>query len=904
MKSVFVFVMLTLMTGMVNSQVESGVRIEKYVPLSELASKPSTITFSLFATNDDPQPILSETFEAGAWEWKASSNGNTVAAWLFDATPLGAESSFWYELEADGQRIGEREQFQAPDANNPDISVEGYIETRAGGIKFSDQSIQSTAVDASALQQRVTGSCVAGSSIASINADGTVQCEVDNDSGGDITSITAGNGLSGGGSSGDVTIDADTTVIQSRVTGTCPSGQSIRTVNQNGSVVCETIDSGATPPLCSGTNQALQWDGNQFNCVDIRALGASAGTANGFELTDTQQETWDGFQRTPKTWAEAKAACESLGGRLPIITELYRNNTSNGSSNLSDPSSTSYLWTLIAGANGKHAAVRLSDGSLTNQLNSSSLPYRCVWPDVQDALLTSNNCYSDNGSCENTGLIWNLDAKERPAMEYVNAVNECNFVGASVPSIRDMSEYIHATSKTGSNVWSWTSNIKYWYSSNMGLAGYRWSAMAPDFAFSSPTWGTVLQTSSQYFLRCIGKGTSVGVLPTPSCNGSCFQVDKRRSRLIADSSDRTAADQASAAEACRELGGSLPNGSELVDLIHAGLPNGNNGWLWSSSPVYWYNGGYGYVGFRWSGVGTDEWRPVFSSTTERLPATSSASYRCVWNEALEASPTVCAPGQIQNWDGNQFTCSSSVSGSSGGNANLTEFVDAWGNAWDADQRGATDYATALSVCQSGGGRLPTPTELYRLRANQAVSGVTPIGTASDTAYLWTNIVGSAANAKIGIRVSDGTTTSLGIANSASYRCIWPTTKGNVLAGRSCYAQPSSGCYQADGLRMDDFDRPALPQASASNECAFYGGRLPDQDEFQSLVHSGAHNGSNVWLWLDEPIYWYNNNFGYAIGRWSGIGTNAWAYNSSAGTGSLSNSTTYQAFRCVFSNRMN
>jgi hypothetical protein len=51
-------------------------------------------------------------------------------------------------------------------------------------------------------QNRVTGTCTPPLVIGAINADGTVVCE----SGGDITSVTAGAGLTGGGDSGDVTI--------------------------------------------------------------------------------------------------------------------------------------------------------------------------------------------------------------------------------------------------------------------------------------------------------------------------------------------------------------------------------------------------------------------------------------------------------------------------------------------------------------------------------------------------------------------------------------------------------------------------------------------------------------------------------------------------------------------------
>src|SRR5215212_2329535 len=61
-------------------------------------------------------------------------------------------------------------------------------------------------LQASAFQLALTGSCPLGQYIRVVAQDGTVTCGTDANSGGDITAVTAGNGLAGGGTSGDVSL--------------------------------------------------------------------------------------------------------------------------------------------------------------------------------------------------------------------------------------------------------------------------------------------------------------------------------------------------------------------------------------------------------------------------------------------------------------------------------------------------------------------------------------------------------------------------------------------------------------------------------------------------------------------------------------------------------------------------
>jgi len=110
-----------------------------------------------------------------------------------------------------------------------DITAVNVGNGMTGSAESGDVSI---GIDFDIVQGRVASTCNAGSSIRVINNDGTVECELDNDSGGDLTAITVSGGLTGGGQVGAVHITTNTSYLQKRITQGCVTGSYIREITR------------------------------------------------------------------------------------------------------------------------------------------------------------------------------------------------------------------------------------------------------------------------------------------------------------------------------------------------------------------------------------------------------------------------------------------------------------------------------------------------------------------------------------------------------------------------------------------------------------------------------------------------------------------------------------------------
>ncbi len=195
-------------------------------------------------------------------------------------------------------------------------------------------------LDHTQLQRRASGVCAPGSSIRAISATGAATCEPDDNSGGDITSVAVGPGLTGGGTAGATTLSADTSYLQRRITDGCAVG-SIQSIAADGTVVCETkagdadtldgLDSTAFLPSAGKATDSDTLDG-----IDSDSFLRSDGKA-------TNSDALDGLDSTSFLAKSGKAADAELLDGLDSSAFLRTGGKATDADTLDGIDSTGFL---------------------------------------------------------------------------------------------------------------------------------------------------------------------------------------------------------------------------------------------------------------------------------------------------------------------------------------------------------------------------------------------------------------------------------------------------------------------------------------------------------------------------------------------------------------------------------
>lgn len=677
--------------------------------------------------------------------------------------------------------------------------------------------------------------------------------------------------------------------------------------------------------------------------------GTNSGPQQGYSVTDPWGDVWDGTERKAATWQVAYDTCDSLGGRLPTGTELWRNaypyTYSDGI--LGTNLNTNPLWTLIASTGGlianSYVAVRLSDGFTNHYVATASYPYRCIWPKQPSRSqgFNEDHCHADPNSSNRCYLFdrfYNVDMTDRAPMNMTAAANECRFYGAGLPTMGEWERLIHeglpsSQAMVGAPALGAAATIStntMWHLStspyrNAG-AGIKWaetndlynrdlwniqtannlSNFGSNEAFQNST------TANGRTFRCIGlKDRASVALPNASCqNGPCMSMTHRRSPIVADNANRVSDTFANSIQDCLDANGTMATLSDAIDLIHGtdwAQTDANNRIRLmnfyqinrTDATIYWLDNGAK------NGIdGNEHWS--YSSVAGSIAATTNAPYRCVWHPKKPAWPTCTSPNVVVwNKENQRFDCQIGADGNAQGLAsNGSGVEDAWKNRWDDREVGPSTWAVADQDCRDRGGRLPTMTELWGIRpgGDTTVSPATLSAATPTTIYLWSlTPVWNVPINHYALLAYNGTIASRANATATTYRCIFPNKRGDVLQGRNCYGQPGSECFETpQGLTMDKWDRINIDRRAAAFECAQSGGRLPAYAELLEAIYSGAPNGKNSWLWTADEFDHDGIVYVHAVYRWNETGDSTWVPTYSGNLSYARPDNTGIRFRCVYS----
>ncbi|MGJ8664382.1 MAG: hypothetical protein ACSHWU_12070, partial [Marinicella sp.] len=610
-------------------------------------------------------------------------------------------------------------------------------------------------LDITGLQLRVDGTCDSNTAIQVIDQNGAVSCgafaaEDHSHEFSELTSVPAG--LADGDD--DTTYNGGDFALSGQ---SCGAGQMVTGITAAGTIVCASAPTAALPPNCDQNNQALQYNTiTGWACVDLTQIGGSAGQAQGFELTDSWGNTWDGIERSAVSWADANQSCESAGGRLPTITELYQVSGAF-KSDVGSSYETNYIWSRTWWDKTNKTRVRLNDGAINNSLAINFSPYRCIWPDQTLNYFAGDQCMGEPGdACWDHVAYPNntmsIDKMERPAVSYVAATDECAFVHAHLADQQDYAENAINGLPNGTNTFQWTSN----HARYDIVSVVRWQDIDTNYNdYSTPyvTWAN--RSLGPYRFRCVGVNSPVG--PYPNTVANEFIADT--TYIKTSDAATTIATFGDSIDGCFSQGGHMAHSRDIMELARTGMTSG-------SAPDYiWMSDRSRYditqIG-RWTGTDTS-YTGYYSEyvTWATVNLSNQNQHRCAYypidtayTHPLDAS---CEAG---------VPCQTFENGASK-------------LAVDTFDRPAATYLAATQDCLSVGGQLPTTLQLTEaIRAGLPngfdLSLWTTDGSGNDSnAYSYATVLNwIGTDPSFSPIYSANANWSTKLTTTNNYRCVW------------------------------------------------------------------------------------------------------------------------------------
>lgn len=476
------------------------------------------------------------------------------------------------------------------------------------------------------------------------------------------------------------------------------------------------------------------------------------------QITDPWGQAWDGLERAASNYATAKTTCEGIGGRLPTATELYRVSATQ-SATVGQTIHTNYLWAANPYNPTTQLRVRLSDASVSSLAETSSTNYRCVCPPPLPSTFVGNNCHGPSGQAcyalDTEGKRTNIDIQDRAPQPVASAVWECAFSRGRLAGSLTLFEAMQQGLPNGSNAWVHTSDMTR-YDLN---ALYRWqNTVTKPTVTAQSSWGGI---SSFRPFRCVGVNYDSG--PHPATISGEFVAPL--TRLKVDGKDSAATEGwPAASDGCFAKGGHVPTAAELVEAIQQGLPDGSNGWVWTSDQVGYNTAQFLLQLVRWTGTAPEFGFSYSGDTTWGYKHNGSRLTRCAYYpvDTAYAGPkgTDCAGGCLEI----------ALPGGSGAKMWIDNF----------DRAPNATLEDAIDACRKLGGHLPSERDFL-----EAIKQSLPNGTNN---WLWTSdlsvgaITTNSLHAQIirwtGVEAATFTdqystyNTWSSVTGTRPYRCVW------------------------------------------------------------------------------------------------------------------------------------